>query len=285
MTHNEDLIFKGEAQEYAPELIELLNIKGKVIEPLPNEYPDMEAKNYKPDLVLELDDKILILEFQSTAVDHANQRRFRHYTSLLDMYVIKSRKHIELHVLSTSEPEQEKTYKLNEYNDFIIPIHSLKLYDANEILNKINTKIETNKDLTRKDLMMLSLVPFMKNDNVQQTIIDSAKTITKIRCLKNDTAGFARGILLIAADKFIDDEQLNDDIIEMVAGKMKSLDRYLEKRIEKGIEKGIEKRIEKGIEENNKEIIINLDKKGFSLKDIAETLNVNIDFVKQILSK
>lgn len=129
--------------------------------------------------------------------------------------------------------------------------------------------------------MMLSLVCFMKNDNIQQTILNSAKTITKIQCLKEGTVRFIRGALLITSDKFIGDEQVNEDVIDMVAGKMKSLDRYIEKRIKKWIEEGIEERVE----ENNKELVIKLDKKGLSLKDIAETLDVNLDFVKQTLSK
>ena len=133
---HEDLIFKGESQQYGQELIELINIEGKIIELLPTEYPDIEAKIYKPDLVLELEDRILILEFQSTYVDSADQRRFRHYTSILDINLIKSEKKIELHVLSTIEQEQVKIYKVNDYSNFIICIHSLKSYDANEVLNE-----------------------------------------------------------------------------------------------------------------------------------------------------
>ena len=169
-----------------------------------------------------------------------------------------------MHVLSTIEPEQLKTYIINNYTKFPIPIHSLKSYDANEVLNKINDKIKNEEELTRKDLMMLSLVCFMKNDNIQQTILNSAETITKIQCLKEDMAGFIRGVLLITSDKFIGDEQLNEDIMDMVAGKMKSLDRYIEKRVKKGIEKGLEEKLEEKLEENNKELIIKLDKKGFS---------------------
>ena len=297
MKFNEDLIFKGEAQQYAPELLKLINIEGKIIKPLPTEYPDIEAKIYKPDIVLELEDKILILEFQSTYVDSADQRRFRHYTSILDINLIKSEKKIELHVLSTIEQEQVKVYKINDYSNFIICIHSLKSYDANEVLNKINDKIKNNEELTRKDLMMLSLVCFMRNTDIKQSILNSAETITKIQCLKDDMAGFIRGVLLIASDKFIDDEKLNKKIIKMVVGKMKSLDKYIEEEIEERMEKRLEERVEERLEErleerveerlmeNNKKLIINLDNEGLSMETIAKSLSVSLDFVKQTLSK
>lgn len=40
---------------------------------------------YKPDMVLELEDGIIILEFQSTYVDVDDKRRFRFYTALFDL--------------------------------------------------------------------------------------------------------------------------------------------------------------------------------------------------------
>ena len=92
MEFHEDFIFKCYAQNFGSELIEILDIVGEIIEVLPSEYPDIEPKIYKPDIVFELKDKILILEFQSTNVNNEDKRRFRHYTSLLDLNVIKSEK-------------------------------------------------------------------------------------------------------------------------------------------------------------------------------------------------
>jgi len=45
---------------------------------------------------LELEDKIVILEFQSTYVDISDKRRFRLYSALFDQIQNKSKKGIEV---------------------------------------------------------------------------------------------------------------------------------------------------------------------------------------------
>ena len=94
---------------------------------------------YKPDMVFELEDRIIILEFQSTYVDTSDKKRFRLYTALFDHLKNKSQKDIEVHVLSTVEAEKTKCYKINPDSSFPIYIHSLKSYDGDEFLNMINT--------------------------------------------------------------------------------------------------------------------------------------------------
>jgi hypothetical protein len=53
----------------------------------------------------------------------------------------------------------------------------------------------------------------------------------------------------------------------------------------KNVEKYAERIAEQRVNEKTEEFIINLDKKGFSIEDIVETANVNLDFVKKTLSK
>ena len=89
---------------------------------------------YKPDIVLELEDKIVIVEFQSTYVNLKEQRRFRFYSALFDLISIKSAKPIEVHVLSTVEKEKTKYYRVNSDSKFPTYIHSLKKYDADKFL-------------------------------------------------------------------------------------------------------------------------------------------------------
>ena len=72
--------------------MEIINIKGKIIEVHQTEYSVIDPKMYKPDLVFELEDKIVILEFQSTYVNINDKRRFRFYTALIDHVKIKSEK-------------------------------------------------------------------------------------------------------------------------------------------------------------------------------------------------
>ena len=64
MEFHEDVIFKSQGQEYGQELIEIIKIKGKIVKVHQTEYGIIDPKMYKPGMVLELEDKIVILEFQ-----------------------------------------------------------------------------------------------------------------------------------------------------------------------------------------------------------------------------
>ena len=278
MKFHEDVIFKNEGQIYGQKLMEIINIKGKIIEVHQTEYSVINPKMYKPDLVFELEDKIVILEFQSTYVNINDKRRFRFYTALIDHVKIKSEKPIEVHVLSTIEAEKTKCYKVNSESRFPIYIHSLKKYDGNEFLNIINTKIESNKNFSEKELLMISLLCFMKTDeDIEQAILNSALIITNIKDLKEDIGQFAKGVILMLCDKFVTNESMNRTISNLVGGNMKIVEDYAQRVAQQ--------KVDEKLEEKNKKVIINLNKKGFEAEEIAETVDVSIDFVNKVLAK
>ena len=258
--------------------MEIINIKGKIIEVHQTEYSVIDPKMYKPDLVFELEDRIVILEFQSTYVNINDKRRFRFYTALIDHVKIKSEKPIEAHVLSTIEAKKTKCYKVNSESRFPIYIHSLKKYDGNEFLNIINTKIESNKNFSEKELLMISLLCFMKTDeDIEQAILNSALIITNIKDLKEDIGQFAKGVILMLCDKFVTNESMNRTISNLVGGNMKIVEDYAQRVAQQ--------KVDEKLEEKNKKVIINLNKKGFEAEEIAETVDVSIDFVNKVLAK
>ena len=262
MKFHEDVIFKNEGQIYGQKLMEIINIKGKIIEVHQTEYSVIDPKMYKPDLVFELEDKIVILEFQSTYVNINDKRRFRFYTALIDHVKIKSEKPIEVHVLSTIEAEKTKCYKVNSESRFPIYIHSLKKYDGNEFLNIMNTKIESNKNFSEKELLMISLLCFMKTDeDIEQAILNSALIITNIKDLKEDIGQFAKGVILMLCDKFVTNESMNRTISNLVGGNMKIVEDYAQRVAQQ--------KVDEKLEEKNKKVIINLNKKGFAAEEIA----------------
>ena len=112
MEFHEDVIFKIEGQSYGQELLEIIKIKGKLVKVHQTEYGIIDPKMYKPDMVFELEDKIVILEFQSTSVDIHDKKRFRFYTALFDQIKNNTNKDIEVHVLSTVELEKVKCFEL-----------------------------------------------------------------------------------------------------------------------------------------------------------------------------
>ena len=277
MRFHEDTIFKIEGQKYGQELIEIINIKGKILKVHQTEYGIVDPKMYKPDLVFELEDKIVILEFQSSYVDVNDKRRFRFYSAIIDQVKVKSKKPIEVHVLSTAELEKTKYYKINPDSLFPIYIHSLKSIDGDNFISKMYTKITHEEHFTEKELHMITLFCFMKSTrDINETILDSAELITLIPGLGKEMAQFAKGIVLMLCDKFVEDETLNVKITNIVGGNMDNVERYAERYAEKYAQEKIDKKYE--------EIIIKLNEKGFTIKEIIETLNVSKDFVEKTLA-
>ncbi|WP_298501038.1 hypothetical protein [uncultured Methanobrevibacter sp.] len=233
MEFHEDIIFKIQGQEYGQKLIEIINISGKIVEVHPTEYTIIDPKIYKPDMVFELEDKVIILEFQSSHVDINDKRRFRFYSALIDNVAIKSKKDIEVHVLSTVEEADTKCYCVNSQSRFPIYIHSLKNYDANQFLNRMNVKIENKEKFSKKELLLIGLLCFMKSElGTDQLIYDSAITITNIPGLNSEIGQFVKGVILLLCDKFVKNKSLNKTISNLVGGNMKIIEDYAQRKVD-----------------------------------------------------
>lgn len=74
-------------------------------------------------------------------------------------------------------------------------------------------------------------------------------------------------------DKFVKDKSLNTTISNIVGGNMKIVEDYAQRVAKRKVDEKLE------------EIVINLRKKGFSIDEIVETVEVSLDFVKKTLSK
>ena len=70
-------------------------------------------------------------------------------------------------------------------------------------------------------------------------------------------------------DKFVVDEYLNMSISNLVGGNMKIVEDYAQRKVD----------------EKTEEIVIELDKEGYAVNDIARIVKVSLDFVNQTLSK
>ncbi len=286
MKFHEDMIFKRNGQKYGQELINILNIKGKIIKVHQTEYGIIDPKMYKPDLVFELEDRIIILEFQSSYIDIKDEKRFRFYSALLDQIKNKSNKYIEVHVMSTIEKEKRKCYKISEESRFPIYIHSLKNLDGDEFLNTMKTKIKNNQKLTKKELLLISLLCFMSSKtNTEQTILNSAKTITDIKNLNDDIGQFTKGVILMLCDKFVKDELINTKISNLVGGNMKIIEDYAQRVADKKAEETRIKTRKETKKETIKEFITKLNKNGLKTKEIAKYLELNEEYVIKTLNQ
>ena len=205
---------------------------------------------------------------------------------------------------------------VNQQSRFPIYIHSLEKYDADEFLNTINFKIENKKKLSKKELLLISLLCFMKSKkNSDQLILKSAITITNIPDYNSEIAQFVKGVILLLCDKFVNDESLNKTISNLVGGNMKIVEDYAQRKVDEAkleFQKELqakddelfakdeelvakdEELVAKDEELNAKydefkkskqNVVINLDKEGFSISDIARLADVSLEFVSETLSK
>ena len=115
------------------------------------------------------------------------------------------------------------------------------------------------------------------DSDVEQLIHDSAIAITNIPGLERDIAQFVKGVVLMLCDKFVEDELLNIEITNLVGGNMKNVEDYAQRVADK--------KVNEKLDEKNESFVINLEKKGFTIEEIAETAEVSLDFVKKTLAK
>ena len=170
--HEEDKLFKYATKEDGFSFINLIeeinwdirkyDFKSENLTFNPTELIELDPAVYKSDMIMELDSIIVITEFQSTVVKKFDEKRYRLYTAIVD-YAKQNNKPILLIVFSTAEKTKIKQYKLNKDCVFTIPIISLKDFDGDEIINNIENKIKNNTKITRRELIYLSLAPFMSS--------------------------------------------------------------------------------------------------------------------------
>ena len=149
----EDMLFKNVSDEDASILLEILGKKSKRTKVWTKELRHIDPTNYKPDLILDLDDENLIVEFQSTEVGNDFSRRAHSYVALTDQHK-KNDKEVNLSVLSTAEDSKIVEYKYNRLNVFKYEVHGLNNLDSEEIINNVKTKLKYNEPLDGRDIIL-----------------------------------------------------------------------------------------------------------------------------------
>ena len=125
----EDQLFKYATKEDGIGLLNLLkktdinldeiDIETKEIIYNPTELIELDPTVYKTDMIMELDNVIVLTEFQSTPMRIKDDRRCRLYTALVD-YARDNNKPILILVISTAEKTNIRRYKLNDNCVFTI---------------------------------------------------------------------------------------------------------------------------------------------------------------------
>lgn len=208
------------------------------------------------------------------------------YIAIVD-YAKQNNKSILLIVFSTAEKTKIKQYKLNKDCVFTIPIISLKDFDGDEIINNIENKIKNNTKITRRELIYLSLAPFMSSiKTLDEQIEKTVQTLDKIRNSAKSAKNFAFGIEFLIVDKFIKETSRRKRLRNILRDNMRLMEEYGQERYDEGYEKGIKKGVKKEYAEgaNNEKwkIARSLLARNVPPEDIAVSTKLTIDEIKQL---
>lgn len=171
--NNEDIVFKNVTEEEVEVFLKRINIKSKKKKLNPTEIRFIDVSILIADIIIELDDMILIIEFQSTIVDLNDKNRFLAYFSMVN-FKKKTDKEIKLIVISTAEKRKKITHIIGDTINFKFDLYSMIDENGDIILNNIETKIRNKEEITDEELIDLSLVPVMGSKNTKEQQIEKA---------------------------------------------------------------------------------------------------------------
>lgn len=172
----EDLIFKDVTEFEKDVFLDRLGIKSKKKILNPTEIRFIDTQILVPDIILELDDIILLIEFQSTKISNKHNSRFLAYYAVVN-FKKKTKKKVKLVVVSTAEKSKKITFKIEDTIKFSFSVYSLMEEDGDKIIENIEKKIENGEKLTTDELIDLSLVPLMGSKNSRDYQIEKPVNI------------------------------------------------------------------------------------------------------------
>jgi len=222
ISNHEDHALKVVAQFFQEEIMPALNIEGQVIGVLPTEGIHLELKKGFEDFnFLMSDGSIKHFEFQSSNEGIAGLKRFRMYESQMS-YQHKTA--VITYVLfsgNIKRPMTEFQEGINTYR--IVPIIMRDRY-ANEVIEKLERKINGDESINKMDLLPLVLMPLMDGTMSQKERISAAYKITrKITSVDVEVIRKVEAVIYVMADKFLDSvemEQLKEEIKMTRLGQM-----------------------------------------------------------------
>lgn len=265
----EDMLFKNVADEDAIILLEIMGIKAENVKVWTKELRQLDPTTYKPDLILELDEEIWIIEFQSTKVGDDFSRRAHSYVAITDQHK-ESDKEVNLAVLSTDEDSKIVVYRYNKLNSFKYDVIGLNNLSSSEIINNVETKLKNNEMPTGREVVLLSLVPLSKKGkNIAVYIYRVIEIINRLKDLSVSQLELALGVLWLTTDKFVEDDLERNIICDRLGDRMSLIDEYGENKYQQGVE----------------QIIVNFLKSGDEPEIIAEKSGVSLDKVLEIKEK
>ena len=275
----EDAAMKTLALFFAEELFPLLNIKGKVKRVAPTEIVHLELKKMYQDFNYEMEDNSWVhLEFQSTNEGVQGLKRFRTYEALTSyQYGVA----ITTYVLfsgNIKNPVTEYSEGINTYR-----VHPIILQgrNADQLLERLETKIQTEEEIKREELVELAMCSLMGGKSSQKERFHRGFVVMhEIKGYLPIDKDKIEAVMYAMAEKFLDEmdlEGIKEDLKMWKIGKI-----LMDEGRSEGWSEGRSEGRNEGAIEATQKIIRNMKDK-FSVEQIAEATDMSIKEIEDIL--
>lgn len=266
----EDAALKTTLQFFADELLPYFHIDGKVVGFGPTELVHLELQKLFEDFNLVMEDgSWKHFEFQSTNGGMKDLRRFRTYEAVTSYHHDVDVSTYVLYSGNIKNPTTELKTGLNTYR--VQPI-IMKGKAVEEVFENINAKIQKGEELTREDLVPLSLCMLMGGEMSLKDRIVNAFDITRLAREKQGMdVNKIEAVVYAMAEKFMDSvkiEQLKEAVSMTRLGQMMYND-------------GVEHGITQGAENTKIQIAKNL-LAILNDEEIAERTELAVDIIKKL---
>lgn len=222
-----------------------------IVNELNVELVNLNPKVLRIDYVVKSKDLITAYEFLSTKnnIKDVLWRIFLYLARLGFEY--KSKVNMKLVIT----PDVDKDKIVHEYSpgQFFRPeIVSFKDYDGDKLLSNISYKVKNNLKLTYNESLVLGVLPLMRTKQGIETLIIKTINITReITDIDKELKESILGMLVMLADKYIEDQKLKNSIIDVVRMEVTIFKDYVDSHkdgwYEEGRHDGMEIGTEKGI--------------------------------------
>lgn len=258
-------------------------IEEEIVEVLPTEY-QYKFNTYHLDYLCKTSDGVLRnIEFQSTKISKEDIKRFMTYGIVVNFEKYAC---VETLIIATY-PTKNKTYnyRINKDTIYKVRLISLKNFDGDSRLERIENKIKNKEKITKEDVHDIVLLPLMNSihspqDILVKTIYLANKCITSKKCLLHIKSLQP----LLVAKLFKDDEKEMKRLFDVIDMRIRYFEEKIEEGIKQGIEQGLEQGKTQGKEEQLFEVYKNLSEK-FTLDEIAELLKKDKKELQAIITK
>ena len=248
----QDKIFKNVNQEDARILLNIMGKNSKKVKIWTKELRLLDPKDYKPDIIVELDNENLIIELQSTKVNDEFSKRALTFVSITNRDKDND-KEVNLMVLSSAENSKTVHYRYNFQNVFNYDVVGLEDLGVKQIINNVEPKIINNDNIIGHDLVLYALLPIIDSRNMEKHIRRVVNNLLKLKYMTISLKELSFGIEWLIVDKYVSDEEERNILCDLLGDKMSLIHEYGERKEQKGRLKGIEEGRLEGIEEGRLE--------------------------------